>query len=113
MKNYQSIVEGTWIEKNPFSLTIEEKTLLTSNEEVDLEAKLQLINEIKSRSEVSVVSPKLEVLTVFYTNIKTSLRLIETDTYQLISLNLTEKYNGVFSGILNCKVNTEHKQVRF
>jgi hypothetical protein len=38
--------------------------------------------------------------------------LKEKDTYQLISINLTEKEDK-FTGILNCRVNGEHKQIRF
>ena len=111
MKNFKSTIEGTWIEKIPVTLTEQEETLLSSKEES--EEKNQLLSDIKSRSEVSVVSPKLEVLTGFYTKVKTSLRLKETDNFQFISLDLVEKDNGGFSGILNHRVNNEHIQKRF
>lgn len=111
MKNFQSTIEGTWIEKIPVALTEQEKTLLESTEEST--EKNQLLSDIKSRSEASVDTAKLEVLTGFYTKVKTSLRLKETDNFELISLDLVEKDNGGFSGILNYRVNNEHIQKRF
>ena len=111
MKNFQSTIEGTWIEKIPVTLTEQEQTLLSSKEES--EEKNQLLSDIKSRCKVSVVSPKLEVLTGFYTKVKNSLRLKETDSFEFILFNLTEKDNGGFSGMLNYRVNNEHTQKRF
>ena len=45
MKNLQSTTEGTWIELNQVELTEEQIALLMSTDE---EAKIELINEIKS-----------------------------------------------------------------
>lgn len=110
MKQFQSTTEGTWIELNPVELTQEQKTLLMSREESDRESQKTLREEIKSLRE-SVVSEEVSgELGSFYLSVKPELK--ETDVYQLISIDLSERTGG-FTGILNCRVNGEHKQIRF
>jgi len=111
MKNFQSTTEGTWIELLPVQLTEEQKTLMMSTKEEDKEAKKALQETIKSQREGSVDIEKEGELNSFYNSIKPELK--ENDVYQLIAIDVAEKDNGGFSGILNCRVNTEHKQVRF
>jgi hypothetical protein len=110
MKNFQSTIEGTWIEILPVELTEEQQILVTSTKEEDKEAQQILIENIKSQRELSVGKTKSSTLSSFYNGIKPELK--EKDTYQLISINLTEKEDK-FTGILNCRVNGEHKQIRF
>jgi hypothetical protein len=110
MKNYQSTIEGTWIELLPVELTEEQKILLLSTEESDTEKKKTLFESIKSQRESSVGKTKSSTLSSFYNGIKPELK--EKDTYQLISIDLVEKEDK-FTGILNCRVNGEHKQIRF
>jgi type III secretory pathway component EscU len=109
MKNYQSTEEGTWIEILPVQLTEEQKTLRMSTKEEDREAKKALQETIKSQREGLVDEVKKGELISFYQSIKPELK--EGDTYQLISIDLSEKDN--FVGILNCRINGEHKQIRF
>ena len=111
MKNYQSTTEGSWIELLKVELTDEQKALLTSTDEADRDAQKQLREQIKAEKEGKVEEAKATELTTFYQGIKPELK--EEDTYQLISADLSEKQEGVFTGILNCRVNREHKQVRF
>jgi hypothetical protein len=110
MKNYQSTAEGTWIELLPVQLTEEQKTLIMSTKEEDTEAKKALQETIKSQREGSVPTKKKNELKAFYNTVKPELK--EDDTYQLISIDLSEKEEK-FVGILNCRINGEHKQVRF
>jgi hypothetical protein len=110
MKTYQSVEEGTWVELLPVQLTKEQRDLMRSQKEEDTEAKQELSSWIKSQREGSVPTKKKNELKAFYNSVKPELK--ENDTYQLISINLSEKEDK-FVGILNCRVNGEHKQVRF
>jgi formylmethanofuran dehydrogenase subunit E len=111
MKNYQSTTEGIWIEILPVQLTEEQKALMMSTKEEDKEAKKALQETIKTQREGSVATKKKNELNSFYNSIKPELK--EKDVYQLISVNLSEKEESNFVGILNCRVNGEHKQIRF
>jgi hypothetical protein len=110
MKNLQSIEEGTWVELLPVELTEAQLELLKSTKETDAEAKSELIAEIKESKEGAVSSELTEKLNTLYTFLKPELK--EEDVYQLISADFSEKENK-FTGIINCRVNGEHKQVRF
>jgi hypothetical protein len=109
MKTYQSTTEETWVELLQVTLTEEQKALLTSTNEEDNEAKLALVNTLKAQREAAVDANKAQELISFYNTVKPELE--ETDVYQLISVDLTEA--NPFTGILNCRVNGEHKQIRF
>ena len=109
MKNYQSITEGTWVEILKVELTAEQKALMASTNEEDKEAKVALAQSIKAQREGTVSEDKAAELVAFYNTIKPVLK--ETDDYQLISADLSE--SDTFTGILNCRVNQEHIQVRF
>jgi hypothetical protein len=109
MKTYQSTTEGTWVELLQVTLTEEQKSLIMSTNEEDREAKLVLVENIKSQREAVVSKDKAEELISFYNTIKPVLK--ETDVYQLISADLSEE--NPFQGILNFRANGEHKQIRF
>jgi formylmethanofuran dehydrogenase subunit E len=111
MKNFQSTIEGNWIELLPVQLTEEQKALMMSTNKEDKEAKKALIESIKTQREGSVTTKKKNELNSFYNSIKPELK--EEDVYQLISIDLAEKEESNFVGILNCRVNGEHKQIRF
>jgi hypothetical protein len=107
MKNYNSTTEGTWVELVQVKLTQEEKDLLRSSKEEDRESQKELRDKIKSEREKSVDSEKVTELSDLYNSLKPELK--EGDVYQLISIDVSEKNTG----ILNCRVNGEHKQIRF
>jgi hypothetical protein len=107
MKNLQSTTEGTWIELNQVELTEEQIALLMSTDE---EAKIELINEIKSLRETVAQEEDAALAQAKYEEVKPALK--ETDTYQLISFD-TAINEETLSGILNYRVNGEHKQTRF
>jgi hypothetical protein len=111
MKNYQSTIEGTWVQLLPIELTEAQLELLKSTEETDAEAKSELITEIKELKEGEVSSELSEELNKVYTSLRPELK--KEDVYQLISADFSEKSENVFTGIINFRVNTEHKQIRF
>lgn len=111
MKNYQSTTEGSWIELLKVELTEEQKALLMSTDEADRDAQKEIREQIKAEREGQVEEAKSTELTSFYQGIKPELK--EEDTYQLISADVSEKEEDAFTGILNCRVNGEHKQIRF
>lgn len=110
MKNLQSTTEGTWLELVSVELTEVEKTLLMSKEESDKEAKEKLVEKIKSEIEKPASKEDTELVQKLYESIKPTLE--KDQTYQLIAMNASIK-EGHISGILNCRVNGEHKQIRF
>jgi hypothetical protein len=110
MKNYKSTQEGNWIEILSVTLTKEQRDLITSKKEEDREAQNELSQLIKSQREGIVELVKSEQLSNLYDTLKPELK--ETDEYQLITIDLSEKQEGKFVGILNCRVNGEHKQIR-
>ena len=107
MKQFQSTIEGTWIELKQVELTEEQKTLLMSKEEGDKDAKLALFEEIKSQREGVVDAAKSAELITFYESKKPELKA--KDIFQLITADVNESFNG----IINFRVNGEHKQIRF
>lgn len=111
MKNFQSTTEGVWIEQIAIQLTEEEKQLMVSQKEEDAQEKEVLFNRIKEEREQPTTSEKSDALTAFYTGIKPQLK--ETDLYELVACDLIEENENSYSGILNFRVNQEHKQLRF
>lgn len=107
MKNLQSILEGTWIELKQVTLTEEQIALLTSD---DAQDKTDLMSEIKSQREVTATKSDADLAVSKYNEVKPALET--TDVYELIAMDvvITEE---TLSGILNCRVNGEHKQIRF
>lgn len=109
MKNYKSTIEGTWVEILKVELTEEQKALMSSTNKEDREAKIALAQSIKAQREAQLPEDKAAELVSFYNTIKPVLK--ETDVYQLISADISEV--DAFKGILNCRVNGEHIQIRF
>jgi len=109
MKNLQSIEEGKWVELISSSLTEEEKTLLVSTNSADKEAKEALIAELKSKTTKAASKKDADVAKAKYNEIKPVLE--EDETYHFIAMDVI--LGESLSGILNYRVNGEHKQVRF
>lgn len=106
MKNIQSMTEGVWTEIKQISLTQEQKNLLHSKDVADKVAQQELRDSF--RVEVSAeVKFNAELI---YTEVKPT--LLEGDIYQLIACDI-QLEGSVGSGILNCRINEEHKQIRF
>jgi hypothetical protein len=111
MKNYQSTIEKNWVELFTVELTKTQIELLKSTQETDAEAKSDLIKEIKESREGEISSELSEKLNTVYTSLKPELK--EEDVYQLISADFSEKSENVFTGIINFRLNADHKQIRF
>ena len=107
MKNLQSTSEGTWVELKPVTLTEEEIVLLTS---IDSQAKTDLMVEIKSKQEVPAIKLDKDLAVSKYNEIKPTLK--EVDIYELIAMDVVMNEKTLL-GILNCRVNGEHIQIRF
>jgi hypothetical protein len=110
MKNLQSHIEGTWIELVQVELTEKEQTLLMSKEESDKEAKVKLLEKIKTEREKPASKEDAELVQKLYEGIKPKLE--EGQTYELIAMNASFSEKRI-SGIINFRVNGEHKQIRF
>lgn len=110
MKNLQSTIEGTWVEIKPVILTEEQKTLRVSLNKSDREAKIALIEEIKSQREVAPKKTDKTLAVSKYNEVKPALK--ETDVYELIAMDIVVS-EKLTTGILNCRINGEHKQLRF
>ena len=110
MKTYQSTTESQWFELKAVQLTEEQSLLLRSKKEEDRAAISALLAQIKSQKESPVSTNIATKLNEFYGSIKPELK--EDDVYDLISVDLTENESKK-TGILNCRVNGEHKQIRF
>jgi hypothetical protein len=109
MRNIVSNNEGTWKEIRRVELTTEQKELLKSQKEEDKASKLVLQNTIKEQKEMSVTPESVTIFNAIYNKHKPTLK--ESDVYQLIAINIS--YGEKTHGILNCRVNGEHKQIRF
>ena len=106
MKNLKSTIEGTWVELKQVEITEEQKNLLKSNRDEDIEAKNELALNIKSLREVNASKKDSTKAQAIYESIKPELK--DKDVYELISININDE-----KGILNCRINGEHKQIRF
>lgn len=108
MKNFQSKTEGIWTKILPIQLTDEQKELLLSTKDEDKDAKKILAQEISVQMNGVPTSEETTQLNSLYDSIKPELK--EDDSYQLLSINVL---GDELNGILNCRVNGEHKQIRF
>ena len=110
MKAIQSTVETIWKEIVKIELTSEEKTLMLSMNEEDEVAKKALIDRIKSERELELDVETSAIAQSIYEVNKPTLK--STDTYQLIAVNM-QLEGEVGKGIINYRVNGEHRQIRF
>lgn len=111
MKTFESIEEGVWYELKKVQLTPAQEELLDSNNPEDAAAKAELIKSIQEGIKGEVSAEVAAELNAFYLNVKPELS--PEDVYILLDVDLTEEVAGGFRGILNCRVNNEHKQIRF
>jgi hypothetical protein len=110
MKNLQSLEEGTWIELVQIELTKAEEFLLDSNEEMDIEAKEVLNAKIAADQQKPASKSDAKFAQDFYATIKPKLK--EGDEYKFLAMSMFIDGDNKM-GILNCRVNEEHKQIRF
>ena len=106
MKNLASTTEGVWVEIKPTILTEEQKTILQSSNE---EEKTALMAKLKEESETKPDKVALALAVAQYNYVKPVVS--KDETYEFIQCSLT--LTNTTKGILNCRVNGEHKQIRF
>jgi hypothetical protein len=97
MKNLSSELEGVWIER----LQVSEAQIETLQNGSD-EEKQSVISALKGTPSKADISKANEVY---------NLHKPQDENYSLIGCDLTID-NGV-RGIINCRINGEHKQIRF
>ena len=108
MKKYKSNKEGQWFEVIQFTLSEEQKELLASRKPSDIAKQTELRELISSKSIQSVDAETINNLINFYDSIRPKDR-----NYKLISCDIYQNKEKTFSGILNYRINNEHKQLRF
>lgn len=110
MKVIQSKLETIWKEIVKVELTAEEKSLILSTNEEDEVAKKALMDRVKSERELELDVETSTIAQAIYESKKPTLK--STDTYQLIAVDM-QLEEEVGTGIINCRVNEEHRQIRF
>jgi hypothetical protein len=110
IKNLISREEGVWFVLNKLELNEEQRTLLT-NKDGDSEERKQLLEEIKTNRESPAQQEDVDLAQSIYLQYKPELK--EGDDYRLLSVNATFKDDVLVNGIINCRVNGSHKQIRF
>jgi hypothetical protein len=101
MKKYTSQEEGVWKEILNPTITEEQLVILEGEDNAEKQA---LIESIKSSSNQAVVDTT--ELVALYNTHKPVLK--EEDVYVFIDMHVSGS-----KGLLNCRVNGEHKQIRF
>lgn len=110
MKTVQSTVETVWKEIVKVELTEAERVLMRSTSEEDKVAKKALMDRVKSEREVALDIDSTTAAQAIYEAKKPTLK--EGDEYQLIAVDM-QLEGTIGKGIINCRVNGEHIQVRF
>jgi len=77
---------------------------------IEREERKEIMEIIKEQSIVNLDNPKIAELDAFYETKKPEVK--EGQEYSLISIDMRESGDS-FTGILNCRVNGEHIQIRF
>lgn len=108
MKNLHSTTEGVWLERKSTQLTEEQKVLLNSNDNEKL--KRELLSELRNLNNVVINDENSAIAQGIYNDKKPILK--DGDIYELIAVDIQLKDEGA-TGIINCRVNEEHIQVRF
>jgi hypothetical protein len=102
MKTFD-LKDGVWVELISVTPTQEQLDILASEDESLNEQKKTILSQI-NYSEPAMDASKLEEL--YQSMIPT-----EPGVYELLGVQLSED-NGEYFGILNCRINGEHKQIR-
>ncbi len=110
MKNTSSIVEGVWIENKSINLTTNQLAVLTQESEVISPEKQAVIDLIAASQNLPVSEEATALVMTKYAEKKPKLK--ETDIYEFISADFSINGKNI-SGLINCRINEEQKQVRF
>ena len=110
MKNLTSNTEGVWFDPIHLPLSEEDTRLISSTSDVDTDAKTALFATAKAAKENPATTEDATISQTVYEFHKPVLK--ETDIYELIEV-VTRIEGTNMNGIINCRVNGDHKQIRF
>jgi hypothetical protein len=109
MKHIETTDGITWKQINNISLTKEQIDIL---KDVESEAANDLRVELNENRYTILSAKESKVAQDKYDEFKPVIK--ETDQYQLIAVNIMLGDDGdETSGIINCRVNGDHQQIRF
>lgn len=115
MTTYSQDSDNIWKKNNNvfLELTDSQKELLNSNNVDDEPAKKALIKDLQDKRFTVIEDPAVaSKLDTIYAAQKPALN--DTDNYELIDIHITlDDKNPNGTGLLNCRVNSDHKQIRF
>lgn len=107
MKNFKSTKIGTWVEILEVEMTEEQKSIMMS---FDRKAMASVISDIEDKRTKKMTAKNSSDLKAFYNKMVPVLN--DTDIYELICVDLSQKDDGDYTGILNCRVNGVQRQIR-
>jgi hypothetical protein len=107
MKHIETTDGITWKQINNISLTKEQIDIL---KDAESEAASALRAELNANRYTVLSAEESTVAQAKYDELKPEVK--ETDQYQLIAVNMMLDGDAT-SGIINCRVNGDHKQIRF
>jgi hypothetical protein len=110
MKILTSNTEGVWFDPIHLPLSEEDTRLINSTSDVDVDAKAILFAATKVAKENPATTEDATISQTVYEFHKPVLK--ETDTYELIEV-VTRIEGTNMNGIINCRINNEHTQIRF
>lgn len=102
MKNL-TLINNEWKQRVNPNITAEERAILENKSEDSAETRRTLMESIKDRSLVDVSAEEATTAQSIYDQNK-------IEDSDLISVDVTLPQG---TGIINCRVNGEHKQIRF
>jgi hypothetical protein len=110
MKTYQSKVENIWEQTHKIVYTEQEQLIIDSENEEDKVARKEIMELYKDKKRTPLTESESVKFIEVYNKHKPTLK--ETDKYELIAINVVENGKKI-SGIINYRINGEHKQIRF
>jgi hypothetical protein len=110
MKTYQSKVENIWEQTHKIVYTEQEQLIIDSENEEDKVARKEIMELYKHKKRTPLNEIESARFIEVYKKNKPTLK--ETDKYELIAINVVENGKKT-SGIINYRLNGEHKQIRF
>lgn len=104
---------NVWVELVHYELSEEEKAILDNRDESNKEVRKSLTDDIRSKREIPLSEDLESLAEGVYDSHKPVLK--DGDVYQLIDVFflLDPDNNIASSGLINCRLNGEHKQIRF
>jgi hypothetical protein len=107
MKHIETTDGITWKQINNISITKEQSDIL---KDAESEAASALRAELNANRYTVLSAEESVVAKAKYDELKPEVK--ETDQYHLIAVNMMLDGDAT-SGIINCRVNGDHKQIRF